>query len=290
MKYPASELVLNKNGQVYHLGLSPENIAETVILVGDQDRVALVSAFFDTIEHRSQHREFACHTGTYNNKRISVLSTGIGTDNVDIAINELDALVNIDLPNRENKQSFTSLDIVRIGTCGILQPDIPVHSYMLSTHAYGLDNVAHFYPIEFSEEEKAIASALTAHLRLPSTIQPYCSEAAPALVDLLRSEKTHAGITVTSSGFYAPQGRSLRLGLRTADINERLTDFESDGRKVMNFEMESSALFALGKALGHQCATICLGVANRPRMQFSKGYDEPMNELIRFVLDRLSKK
>ena len=290
MKYPASELVLNKNGQVYHLGLSPENIAETVILVGDQDRVALVSAFFDTIEHHSQHREFACHTGIYNNKRISVLSTGIGTDNVDIAINELDALVNIDLPNRENKQSFTSLDIVRIGTCGILQPDIPVHSYILSTHAYGLDNVAHFYPIEFSEEEKAIASALTAHLRLPATIQPYCSEASPALVDLLRSEKTHAGITVTSSGFYAPQGRSLRLGLRTADINERLTDFQSDGRKVMNFEMESSALFALGKALGHQCATICLGVANRPRMQFSKGYEEPMNELIRFVLDRLSKK
>ena len=288
MKYPASELVLNAKSQVYHLGLSSEHIAETVILVGDQDRVTLVSAFFDSIEHRSQHREFACHTGTYKGSRLSVLSTGIGTDNIDIAINELDALVNIDLETRANKEKLTSLKLVRIGTCGILQPEIPVHSYILSSYAYGLDNVAHFYPFGFSSAEKTIAAALTTHLGLPSTIQPYCSEASGKLISLLRSEKTHEGITVTSSGFYGPQGRSLRLGLRNTDINERLADFRHDHLKVMNFEMESSALFALGKALGHECATICLGVANRPNMEFSKGYDEPMNELIQFVLDRLT--
>lgn len=288
MKYPASELVLDQHGQVYHLGLKPEHLAETVILVGDQDRVALVSSFFDTIEHRSQHREFNCHTGTFNGKRITVLSTGIGTDNIDIVINELDALVNIDLESRTNKQQLTSLRIVRIGTCGILQPEIPVHSYILSSHAYGLDNVAHFYPFDFSEAEQQIARELTAHLQLPTTIQPYCSEASPALTALLTSEKTHAGITVTSSGFYGPQGRSLRLGLRNPDINEQLTSFRSGNRKVLNFEMESSALFALGKALGHDCTTICLGVANRPKMEFSKGYSDEMQELIRYVLERLS--
>ncbi|HLP53398.1 MAG TPA: nucleoside phosphorylase [Fluviicola sp.] len=288
MNYPPSELVLDARGQVYHLGLLPEHVAETVILVGDQDRVGLISAFFDRVEHRSQHREFVCHTGTYNGKRISVISTGIGTDNVDICINELDALFNIDLENRTNKSSHTSLRLVRIGTCGILQPEIPVHSYLLSSHAYGLDNVAHFYPIEFSTEEKALASALTAHLQFPATIQPYCTEASKSLTDLLSSELTHKGITVTSSGFYGPQGRSLRLGLRTPEINEQLTAFRKDGLKVMNFEMESSALFALGKAMGHECATICLGVANRPNMQFSKGYADEMNGLVLYVLDKLT--
>jgi len=287
MNYPASELVLDKKGCVYHLGLHPDQLATTVILVGDQDRVPLISAFFDTIEHRSQHREFTCHTGTYKGKRISILSTGIGTDNIDICINELDALVNIDLEKRINKSELTSLNLIRIGTCGILQPEIPVHSYILSSHAYGLDNVAHFYPFEFSETEQHIAAQLTQHLKLPSTIQPYCSEASIELTALLSSEKTHSGITVTSSGFYGPQGRALRLGVRNADINEQLTAFRLDALKVMNFEMESSALFALGKAMGHQCATICLGVANRPNMEFSKGYDAPMNELIYYVLERI---
>lgn len=288
MHYPASELVLDANGRVYHLGLHPENIADTVILVGDQDRVGLVSSFFDHVEHRSQHREFVCHTGSYKGKRLSALSTGIGTDNIDISINELDALVNIDLAQRSDKVEKTSLRLVRIGTCGILQPEVPIHSYILSSHAYGLDNVAHFYPFEFSAEEQQIANDLTAHLGLPSTIQPYCTEASMELTTLLRSEQTHEGITVTSSGFYGPQGRSLRLGLRNPDINEQLTAFRHNDLRVMNFEMESSALFALGKAMGHQCTTICLGVANRPNMQFSKGYDDEMNALILYVLDRLT--
>lgn len=291
MKYPASELVLDKNGNVYHLGINPSQLAETIILVGDQDRVASISGFFDTVEHRSHHREFVCHTGTYNQTRISVVSTGIGTDNVDIVINELDALVNIDLEKRTDKPTHTSLRMVRIGTCGILQPEIPVHSYILSSYAYGLDNVAHFYPFEFSSSENALATALTAHLGLPATIHPYCSEASASLTDLLRSAHTYEGITVTSSGFYGPQGRALRLGVRNGEINEQLTAFRAPGSdlKVMNFEMESSALFALGKALGHHCTTICLGVANRPNMQFSEGYEQPMRELIGYVLDRLTR-
>ncbi|MBI2259658.1 MAG: nucleoside phosphorylase [Flavobacteriia bacterium] len=287
MKYPASELVLNNKGQVYHLGLSPEQIAENVILVGDQDRVNLVSQFFEKIEHQSQHREFVCHTGTYKGKRISVLSTGIGTDNLDIAINELDALVNIDLEKREDNAQFTSLNLVRIGTCGILQAHIPVHSYILSTHAYGLDNIAHFYPADFTEEEKKLNDLLDSYLQLPEKIKPYFVSASEELINKLNSEKTFKGITVTSSGFYAPQGRSLRLGLASENLNENLALFNYNGLKVNNFEMESSALFFLGKNLGHKVCTICLGIANRPNREFSKGYSKEMNELIQYVLERI---
>lgn len=285
--YPSSELVLNKKGQVYHLGLHPGNLAEKIILVGDQDRVALISAMFDNVEHRSQHREFVCHTGIYHGKRISVLSTGIGTDNIDIVINELDALANIDLEKRRDKPQHTSLKMIRIGTCGILQPEIPVHSYILSTHAFGLDNIAHFYDISFTAAENELCEALKTHLGLPEKIQPYLISADENLVNSLRSEQTNQGITVTSSGFYAPQGRQLRLPLATTDLNEKLTDFRKDELKVTNFEMESSALFVLGKNLGHQCATICLGVANRPNQQFSQGYEHEMKALIEYVLKRI---
>jgi uridine phosphorylase len=285
--YPSSELVLNKNGQVYHLGLSPENLAKKVILVGDQDRVALISAYFDSIEHQSHHREFICHTGMYQGKRVSVLSTGIGTDNIDIVVNELDALVNIDLEKRIDLPTKTALTLVRIGTCGILQPEIPVHAYILSTHAFGLDNIAHFYDVSFTDEELKINDSLMNQLNLPPKIQPYTISADENLVNALRSELTHEGITVTSSGFYAPQGRKLRLPLATQNLNENLTDFRFDNRKVTNFEMESSALFVLGKNLGHACATICLGVANRPNQQFSKGYESEMKELVQYVLDRI---
>jgi uridine phosphorylase len=287
MKYPSSELVLNAHGEVYHLGLAPENLAENIILVGDQDRVELVSKFFDTIEHTSQHREFTCHTGMYKGKRISALSTGIGTDNLDITINELDALVNIDLEKREDKEKHTSLNMVRIGTCGILQAEIPVHSYILSSHSYGLDNIAHFYDVDFSQEEKEMNDKIDAYLGLPEKIKPYFVSANEELVSKLRSEKTFEGITVTSSGFYAPQGRKLRLDLSTTDLNEKLGEFNSNGLKVNNFEMESSALFFLGKALGHKATTICLGIANRPNQEFSKGYAKEMNDLILYVLDRI---
>jgi uridine phosphorylase len=287
MYFAPSELVLNSKNQVYHLGLSPENISDKIILVGDQDRVALISNFFDTIEHRSQHREFVCHTGTYQGKRISVISTGIGTDNIDITLNELDALVNIDLIKREEKTHKKALTIIRIGTCGILQPEIPIHSYIVSSHAFGLDNIAHFYAVKFSEEEINLENAIIQHLCLPEKIQPYLIGASKELTSKLESARTFTGITVTSSGFYGPQGRQLRLQNTVPEMNEKLTSFALNGQKITNFEMESSAIFALGKSLGHSCATICLGVANRPNMLFSEGFNREMDELIEYVLDRI---
>jgi uridine phosphorylase len=287
MLFPESELVLNDKGQVYHLGLFPENISTNIIVVGDQDRVELISGFFDHVEFSAQHREFCTITGMYQGKRITVISTGIGTDNIDIVLNELDALVNIDLKQRIEKRDKTSLQIVRIGTCGILQADIPLHSYVLSTHAFGLDNVAHFYPIVFTADEQEMLEAISDHVRLPSKIQPYVTKSSENLTNKLLSDQTYTGVTVTSSGFYGPQGRSLRLGLSTIDMNERLTSFHFENHRIVNFEMESSALFVLGKALGHECATICLGVANRPNNLFSRGCVKEMNDLIRYVLDRI---
>ena len=286
-QFPATDLVLNAKNQVYHLGLSPENLATKIIVVGDQDRVALISQFFDSIEHKSQHREFTCHTGVYQGKRISVLSTGIGTDNIDIVVNELDALVNIDLDNRIEKESKTELEIIRIGTCGIVQSHIPIHSYILSSHALGLDNIAHFYEIPFSKEELNLSENIQKHIGLPAKIIPYLISADSELTNRLASDLTHQGITITSSGFYGPQGRNLRIPTYASEIHTRLSSFESDGLQILNFEMESSALFALGKALGHKCTTICLGVANRPNYEFSKGYDKEMNGLIEYVLDRI---
>lgn len=287
MKYPATELVLNGFNQVYHLGIDKDNVAHKIILVGDQDRVSLVSNFFDTIEFTSQHREFVCHTGIYRGTRISAISTGIGTDNIDIVINELDALFNIDLNLREDKPNFTKLELVRIGTCGILQPEIPVHAYLLSSHACGLDNIAHFYNINYDADEINLNKLIQTQIGLPDHVQTYVCKASESLVNKLKSDKTYNGITITSSGFYGPQGRQLRLTTKTRNLNDQISAFRIDNLKIVNFEMESSALFSLGRALGHECATICLGIANRPNKEFSSGYTIPMNELIQYVLDRL---
>ena len=285
--FPPTELALNAQHQVYHLGLSRDQVAGTVILVGDQDRVSLISNFFDAIEHKSQHREFVCHTGTYKGKRISAISTGIGTDNIDITINELDALVNIDLNSRTSLPTHTSLNLIRIGTCGILQPQIPVHSYIVSTHAFGLDNVAHFYDIEFTETEHFMNERIKEFIQLPKAIEPYFVAADSALTFKLTEDRCFPGITITSSGFYGPQGRQLRLDSRIADIQMKAQYFSENNLRLLNFEMESSALFALGRGLGHRCATICLGIANRPNTTFSEGYQTEMNELIQFVLERI---
>lgn len=287
MHYPPTELVLNAQGAVYHLGLLPAQLAQKVILVGDQDRVAKISRFFDHIEHRVQHREFVSHTGIYKRKSITVLSTGIGTDNIDICMSELDALVNIDLNSRTEKKDKKQLDIVRIGTCGMLQPDMPLHSFVLSEFALGLDNIAHFYPIENSNEEILFLSEINDKVTFPQHIHPYLSKASSKLVGKLDSAQVTKGITVTSSGFYGPQGRSLRLPSLMPQIHLDLGQFEKDGRRFVNFEMESSAIFALGKALGHECTSICLGVANRPQEIFSTGIDIAMDELILYVLERI---
>jgi uridine phosphorylase len=287
MQFPATELVLDTNGAVYHLGLLPEQLATKVILVGDQDRVAKISRFFDDIECQIQHREFVSHTGTYKGKRITVLSTGIGTDNIDICMTELDALVNIDLQIRQEKQEKISLEIVRIGTCGMLQADMPLHSFVLSTHALGLDNIAHFYPIDFSSEESHVLTQIKTQVQFPKGIEPYLSGASLEMIEKLDSAQVRKGITVTSSGFYGPQGRSLRLASKMPEIHLALEKFKDNGQQIVNFEMESSAIFALGKALGHQCTSICLGVANRPQEIFSTGIDAAMDELITYVLERI---
>ena len=285
--YADTELVLNSKKQVYHLGLSPNDLARKIILVGDQDRVQMISDFFDKIEHQSQHREFVCHTGIYKGKRISAISTGIGTDNIDIVINELDALVNINLENRIEREEKISLEIIRIGTCGILQENIPVHSYILSSHACGFDNVAHFYKINFSAFELDLAQKINNFLYLPKSIQTYFSSANEDLVSRLSSKDTHIGITVTSSGFYGPQGRTLRIPTHTQDIHLLLAKFIEKDLKILNFEMESSALFSLGKELGHRCATICLGIANRPNLEFSSDSKAEMQKLISYTLERI---
>ena len=285
--YSETELVLNSKKQVYHLGLSPNDLARKIILVGDQDRVQMISDFFDKIEHQSQHREFVCHTGIYKGKRISAISTGIGTDNIDFVINELDALVNINLENRIEREEKISLEIIRIGTCGILQENIPVHSYILSSHACGFDNVAHFYKINFSAFELDLAQKINNFLYLPKSIQTYFSSANEDLVSRLSSNDTNIGITVTSSGFYGPQGRTLRIPTHTQDIHLLLAKFIEKDLKILNFEMESSALFALGKELGHRCATICLGIANRPNLEFSSDSNAEMQKLIAYSLERI---
>ena len=287
MQFPATELVLDANGAVYHLGLLPEQLAAKVILVGDQNRVAKISRFFDEIECKIQHSEFVSHTRTYIGKRITVLSTGIGTDNIDICMAELDALVNIDLQLRQEKQEKTSLEIIRIGTCGMLQADMPLHSFVLSTHALGLDNIAHFYPIDFSSEESHVLTQIKTQVQFPKGIEPYLSGASLEMIEKLDSAQVRKGITVTSSGFYGPQGRSLRLASKMPDIHLALEKFKDDKQQIVNFEMESSAIFALGKALGHKCTSICLGVANRPQEIFSTGIDAAMDELITYVLERI---
>lgn len=283
----ASELVLSE-GKVYHLDLGPEQISETIILVGDQFRVELVSSFFDSVEHKIQKREFICHTGIFKGKRLSVISTGIGTDNVDIVLNELDAVININLEKRKEKAEKKSLSFIRIGTCGSLQSEVPIGSYILSEGAIGLDNVAHFYNIEYSNHEIELLKSLESQLKLPDTIRPYYCDSDKQLTAKLQNHpKVKKGITVTASGFYGPQGRQLRLPLQTPDLNERLMAFRFQEHRIANFEMESSALFALSKALGHRATTICLALANRPNGDFMSEYNEEMKELIKYVLSEI---
>ena len=282
-----SELVITEDGAVYHLGVRPDQIADKIIIVGDQDRVEVVSGFFDTTSHKSQHREFACHTGVYQGKQISVISTGIGTDNIDIVLNELDALVNIDLTTRKEKEEKKSLDIIRIGTCGILQDDIPVDSFILSTHALGIDNVGHFYERKVDDNTKNLLEDIKKEVKLPEMIVPYMTPASQELNARLKGNNIEEGITVTSSGFYGPQGRKLRVGLTAPDMLDSFHDFTHPDCRFSNLEMECSALFALSTALGHQATAICLGLANRRKKEFTKNYETKILELISYVLDRI---
>ncbi len=276
-----SELIINDRGAVYHLDLRPEELAGTVVTVGDPDRVKEISKYFDSVEVKRQHREFISHTGYIGKKRITVLSSGIGPDNIDIVMNELDALVNIDFTTREAKAKLTSLNIIRCGTSGSLQADIPVDSFVASTHGLGVDNLLNFYRLEQNEQEKELLQSFITHTQIHGQIgQPYISSGAASLIKHFVKD-FHQGITVTCPGFYGPQGRVLRLGIRNPHFVNRLTDFQFGQHRITNFEMETSAIYGLGHLLGHQCLALNAIVANRVVKEFSKDGLAAVENLIR---------
>lgn len=285
---PASQLVVNKEGAVYHLNLLPEHIADDILLVGDPGRVALVSSFFDSIEVKRQNRELVTHTGHYKGKRITVLSTGMGTDNIDIVINELDALANIDLKTKTPKQEHRSLNIIRLGTCGALQEEIAVEdSYIATRYALGLDGLLYFYDGHQKVNETEIRDAFIQHMSYPEDLPtPYVVRCSEELFDRL-TEGYVNGITATAPGFYGPQGRSLRLNLAHPQHNTLMESFRFKQDKICNFEMESSALYGLGKLLGHNCLTICVAIANRVSEKFAADYHPYVEKLVLNTLDRL---
>jgi uridine phosphorylase len=277
-----SELVLNDDGSIYHLHLHPEDIADTILLVGDQDRVAEVSKYFDRIELKKNKREFYTHTGFIGKNRISVISTGIGTDNIDIVINELDALANIDLQKREEKANKKCLKFIRIGTSGSLQKDVEVDSIVASSHGLGLDGTMNFYPIVFTKSETALQANIASQLEL-EFVNSYVTQS-PGNILALFPELTK-GITATCCGFYAPQGRVLRAGVKIPNLIERLNKVDIGGLRITNFEMETAAIYGLAKLLGHEAVSVNAIVANRITHQFSKHPYKTIDQTIRRVLD-----
>ncbi|MFY9311014.1 MAG: nucleoside phosphorylase [Bacteroidia bacterium] len=285
---PETELILNPNGSVYHLKLLPEVIADNIIIVGDQGRVELVSRNFDTIDFKVQNREFITHAGTYKGQRIMALSSGIGTDNIDILVNEVDAAVNVDLKTRTIKEKKRSLNIVRIGTSGALQKDIPVDNYVVSTHGLGFDGLMNYYLDLPSINDNEISEAFIQQTNWSKNLPyPYAVKGSETLINKIGFDFIK-GITATAPGFYGPQGRKLRLTPWVEDFNQQLTDFRYKEHRITNFEMETSALYGLGKLLGHNTCTVCAIIANRVAKQYSKDYHPAVERLIQTVLDRLT--
>lgn len=286
-----SELILNPDGSIYHLNLRPEQVADTIILVGDPNRVPRVSAYFDTIEFSTQKREFCTHTGTYKGKRLTALSTGIGPDNIDIVINELDALFNIDLHTRKPKEQLTSLNIVRFGTSGSLQADIPVDSFVLSSHGLGMDNMLHAYKEAPNVREIAMEEAFMAHTQWNTDKgRPYIVGCGETLKQRLLTDKVFEGITGTAPGFYGPQGRMLRLPVQDPTLNDKLHSFNYKGYRMTNLEMETSAIYGLSKLLGHQAVSLNAIIANRAAGTFTKDTKKVVENLILYGLEQLAKK
>ncbi|MDT0558872.1 nucleoside phosphorylase [Ichthyenterobacterium sp. W332] len=282
-----SELILNDDGSVYHLSLRPEQISNTIITVGDQDRVEAVTRYFDSIEFKVQKREFHTQTGFYKGKRLTVISTGIGTDNIDIVLNELDALVNIDLSNREINKNLISLDIIRIGTSGSIQKDIPVDSYLISEKAIGFDSLLHFYRAK-NIQDLNFTKALVVHTNWDkSKSNPYVVNGSEILISKLSSQKTVLGCTATNVGFYGPQGRVLRLPLQNNELNQKLSSFNYNGKTITNMEMETAAIYGLAKLLGHNAISMNAIIANRPLGQFSENAKSVVDNLIKYTLDKL---
>lgn len=287
MPIKESELILNPDGSVYHLNLKPEHIANTIITVGDPDRVSNVTKYFDHVEFQTQKREFHTQTGTYKGKRLTVISTGIGTDNIDIVFNELDALVNIDLDKREIKPNFTTLNIIRIGTSGSIQKEIPVDSFLISEYAIGFDSLLHFYDSSHVQH-KEISDALMAHTHwFDSKSDPYVVKCDADLMAQMSSNAVHKGFTATNVGFYGPQGRILRLPIQDYALNDKLADFDYNGKKITNLEMETAGIYGLSALLGHKSLSMNAIIANRATGEFTKRPNEVVDELICYTLDRL---
>ena len=283
----SSELILNPDGSLYHINLRPENIANDIIFVGDQDRVEKITNRFDSIEFTTQKREFKTQTGIYKGKRISVISTGIGPDNIDIVVNELDALVNIDLETKKPKDKLTSLNIVRIGTSGSLQKDIPVDSFVMSEYAIGLDNMLRSYLIDEVSEQDIEAAFIEQTKWDLRKGRPYVIKGSETLAAKIFSNKMHKGFTGTAGGFYGPQGRVLRLDIQDNDLNAKMDNFSFNGIRMTNLEMETAAIYGLGRLLGHECLSLNAIIANRATGDFSKNPYEVVEELIDYTLEKL---
>ena len=287
MRIKKSELILNSDGSVYHLNLKPEHISDIILFVGDQDRVEKITKHFENIEFSIQKREFKTQTGTYKGKRITVLSTGIGTGNIDIVLNELDALVNIDLEKRTLKEHPKSLKIIRIGTSGSLQPDIPVDTFVISTHALDLNGMLHFYKID-GITNPLLEEAFIKHTQWSSNkAKPIVINNSNELEKLFESKQTFKGMTATKGGFYGPQGRVLRLAIEDPYLNNKMDSFNYNGIRISNLEMETSAIYGLSKLLGHQALSLNAIIANRTNGTFSKNPDMVVEKLIKYTLDKL---
>ena len=281
---PESELIINADGSVYHLNLLPEHISDTIITVGDPDRVERVSRHFDEIEVKISKREFVTHTGYYKGKRLTVISTGMGTDNIDILMNELDALVNIDFTTREVNPEKIKLKIVRVGTSGALQEDVPLGSLLASHNAVGIDSLMEFYPLEQNENEQSITTALQKELGLG--FRPYCVNGSKELLDKIAFDMI-PGNTLTCPGFYAPQGRVLRAGLKNPDLLKTYNQFRVCDFRLTNFEMETAGYYSMGRLLGHEMLSLNAMVANRVTQKFAENVDAIVDDLILKVLDRI---
>ncbi|QQS52058.1 MAG: nucleoside phosphorylase [Bacteroidota bacterium] len=285
---PASELLLTSDGSIYHLRLKPHQLAEDIILVGDPDRVEVVASFFDSIEFAQKNREFNTITGFYKGQAISVISTGIGIGNVDIVLNELDALANIDFEKRYVREDKKALNLVRIGTSGALQSDIPIGSYILSNQAIGFDGLMNFLENRNAVCDLEMEEDFLNHFpELRKIVLPYAVDGSSLLLEKLKNPDIHQGITVTAPGFYGSQGRVLRMDLAMPGFNDKLEHYAYRGQKITNYEMETSALYGYSKLLGHEAATICLALANRVGKEVLKEYKNKMMQLIEYTLNGL---
>lgn len=288
MSIASSELILREDGSVFHLAMRPEQLAEKVILVGDPGRVALIAERFQTIESETSNREFRSMTGSCDGKRITVLSTGIGTDNIDIVMNELDALANIDFSTREVRSSLRSLSIVRLGTCGGMQPDTPVGSFIASAWSIGADGILNYYAGRNRVNDSAMSESFVAHTHWnPAKATPYAVRADEQLTAQIADGDMMLGVTLSAPGFYGPQGRVLRLPLDTPDINERIRSWEYNGMRVLNYEMESSLIAGLARLLGHRATTVCAVIANRYAHNANVQYQDSIRSLADKVLQRI---